>query len=229
LLYLELLQRDMLQGKLVRPNILLIIVDDLKPVLGCYGDKLARTPNIDQLARSAYSFGNNHCQQALSSPSRSSFLTGKRPDYLMVWEVTTKLRYMIPNIVTMPQYFKHNGYETAAIGKVFDPRSVDADHDSVSWSIPYENTRSSAPQGDKWVFAQYPVSTESADIHDSLTLDGQILLKGLRQLNQFSETGKPFFLAIGFNKPNLPFVAPQKYWDLYNRDHIRVPAFQEYA
>lgn len=212
-----------------KPNILFITIDDLKPALGCYGDKFAKTPQMDQLAKSAFVFKNNYCQQAVCSSSRASFLTGKRPDYTMVWGMNTLLRNMISNIVTLPQLFKENGYKTAAIGKVFDSRSVDQWHDSLSWSIPYQQNQKINPKGDGWVFAKESLTTEAPDIDDSRTLDGEILADGIRQLNQFAKNENPFFLAIGFQKPHLPFIAPKKYWDLYNRNLIKVPDFQEQA
>lgn len=120
-----------------KTNVLFIVVDDLKPILGCYGDELVKTPNIDRLAKDGVVFTNAYCQQAVCGPSRASFLTGMRPDYTGIWDLATHMRDVNPNILSMPQYFKQNGYETAGIGKVFDPRCVDKNLDEPSWSIPF--------------------------------------------------------------------------------------------
>lgn len=120
-----------------KPNVLFIIVDDLKPILGCYGDPFVKTPNIDRFAKEGVIFTNTYCQQAVCGPSRASFLTGMRPDYTGVWDLETEMRNINPEILSMPQFFKQNGYITAGIGKVFDSRSVDENIDKPSWSIPF--------------------------------------------------------------------------------------------
>jgi iduronate 2-sulfatase len=123
---------------LYKSNVLFIAVDDLKPMLKCYGENHMVTPNIDRLAKMGTIFMNNYCQQAVCAPTRASLLTGQRPDYTRVWDLKTLIRDMNPTIMTLPQYFKENGYATTGIGKVFDPRSVDKETDAISWSIPYD-------------------------------------------------------------------------------------------
>lgn len=123
------------------PNVLFIAVDDLKPSIRAFGDRIAITPNLDFLARESSIFLNNHTQMAICSPSRVSLLTGLRPDYTQVWDLKTKMRDKNPDVITLPQYFKSNGYETVATGKVFDPRGVDNSYDNVSWTIPYLQKR----------------------------------------------------------------------------------------
>ena len=120
-----------------RPNILFIAVDDLKPTIGAYEDEIAITPNLDKLSENATTFHNNHTQQAICGPARASIMTGKRPDYTKVWDLKTKMRDMVPDIVTIPQFFKNNGYETIGLGKIFDPRCVDQFRDKPSWTVPY--------------------------------------------------------------------------------------------
>lgn len=120
-----------------RPNVLFIAVDDMKPILGCYGEKLIKTPNIDRIASKGTVFLLNYCQQAVCGPTRASLMTGKRPDYTKIWDLKTRMRDMNPDILTMPQYFAQQGYTTTAIGKIYDPRCVDADIDKPSWSIPF--------------------------------------------------------------------------------------------
>ena len=120
-----------------KPNILFIAIDDLKPTIGAYEDTLAITPHMDAIAKNGTTFLNNHTQQAICGPSRASLLTGKRPDYTKVWNLKTKMRDVNPDILTIPQYFKQNGYETIGVGKIYDPRCVDSYRDKPSWSIPH--------------------------------------------------------------------------------------------
>jgi iduronate 2-sulfatase len=124
-----------------QPNVLFIAVDDLKPMLGCYGDDMVKSPNIDRLASQGTVFLNNQCQQAVCGPSRASLMTGMRPDSTKVYDLKTKMRDMNPDLVSLPEYFKNNGYETTGMGKVYDPRCVDGRkfNDKPSWSIPFQN------------------------------------------------------------------------------------------
>jgi len=246
-------------------NVLLIVVDDLKPVLGCYGSETILTPNMDRLATEGVLFQNNYCQKAVSGPSRSSLLTGKRPDHIQVWNMSSLIRDVNPDIITLPQYFKNNGYETAGIGKVFDPRNVDSGHDAISWTIPYTaNWKLPLAEGyEDILFGSYQSqavrdsvayyydraadlgltgsaaedyvkdhvkpSVESAPVPDDAYREGAFANEAIRLLNEFSGGTKPFFLAVGFKKPHLPFVAPQKYWDMYNREEMPLANFQSKA
>ncbi len=123
-----------------KPNILFIAIDDLKPILGCYGNTLIKTPNIDRLAKMGTVFMSNYVQQAVCGPTRASLMTGKRPDYTKVWDLKTKMRDINPTILSLPQYFITQGYTTQGIGKVYDVRCVDKDIDKPSWSVPYYKT-----------------------------------------------------------------------------------------
>jgi len=123
-----------------KPNILFIAIDDLKPVIGAYGNKMIKTPNIDRLARRGTVFLSNYCQQAICGPTRASILTGMRPDMTKIWDLKAKIREVSPDIVTLPQYLITQGYSTQGIGKVFDPRNVDEQNDQKSWSVPYHKT-----------------------------------------------------------------------------------------
>ena len=208
-------------------NILFIAVDDLKPMLGCYGDTFIQTPNIDRLAATGFVFQNNQCQQAVCAPSRASLLTGKRPDYTEVWDLKTLIRDKNPDIVTMPQYFKQLGYQTAAVGKIFDYRSVDHGADSVSWTYKFINVKNTSPIGGGYIFEKRRVSTEAPDVDDSVTIDGQVVKQTIAYLKKFAKEDKPFFMAAGFFKPHLPFVAPKKYWDMYQRSDFHLPDYQK--
>jgi hypothetical protein len=123
-----------------KPNVLFIAIDDLKPILGCYGDSIIKTPNIDRLAAMGTVFLNNYCQQAVCGPTRASLMTGKRPDYTKVWDLKTPMRNVNPDILSIPQYFASQGYSTQGLGKVYDPRDVDKDNDKPSWTVPYYKT-----------------------------------------------------------------------------------------
>ena len=208
-------------------NILFIAVDDLKPLMGAYGNKDVSTPNIDKLAANGFVMQNNHCQQAVCGPSRASILTGKRPDFTQIWDLKTQIRDKNPNIVTMPQYFKQNGYETAAVGKIFDFRSVDKGNDSISWTYPYFNFKHKSEIGREYIKNKERVSYEIVNVPDSLTADGEVVRRTVKQLRKFAKGDKPFFMATGFYKPHLPFVAPKKYYDMYPIDSIKLPNYRK--
>ena len=140
------------QGQL---NVLFIAVDDMKPTLGCYDDDMAITPNIDRLAENGVVFLNAHCQWSVCGPSRASLTSSLMPEETGVTGFRP-LRCVLPDIITLPQHFKNSGYETAAIGKIHDPRTVgdinygasnpctaqtlngSTTDDVLSWSIPYD-------------------------------------------------------------------------------------------
>ena len=126
-----------------KPNILFIAVDDLKPLLGCYGNTIVKTPNIDRLAKMATVFNKNYCQQAICGPTRASLMTGSRPDVTKIWNLTTQMRDVNPDIVTLPQYLITQGYTTSGIGKIYHPSSAIGSVDPVSWSIPYLKSKES--------------------------------------------------------------------------------------
>ena len=123
-----------------KPNILFIAIDDLKPILGCYGNTMVKTPNIDRLAKMGTVFMSNYVQQAVCGPTRASLMTGKRPDYTKVWDLKTRMRDINANILSLPQHLITQGYTTQGIGKVYDQRCVDKELDKPSWSVPYYKT-----------------------------------------------------------------------------------------
>jgi len=234
--------------QLAKPNILFIAVDDLKPILGCYGNTLIKTPNIDRLAKIATVFNGNYCQQAVCGPTRASLMTGRRPDVTKIWDLKTQMRDMNPDIITLPQYLISQGYETSGIGKIFHATSAINGNDPVSWSIPYLKLKESdfpanigAPKGNYQLPATKALlasgnakkikgpATESADVPDNAYNDGVNALLAKDQIIALSKKDKPFFMAVGFSKPHLPFVAPKKYWDLYKREEMPIAAFQEHS
>ncbi len=253
-----------LNAQVPKMNVLFIAVDDLKPILGCYGDKLVKTPNIDKLAKQGTVFLQNYCQLAVCGPTRASLMTGMRPDYTKVWDLKTKMRDVNPNILSIPQYFISKGYQTAGIGKIYDPRCVDDELDQPSWSVPYYkrsekyiSAKTGKPESGyqlpetKALFVKYSKegqdkglkgkdlsdyvakfikpSVECADVPDNAYNDGSNALYAKDILKQFANDGKPFFFAVGFSKPHLPFVAPKKYWDMYKRDKMPIAPYQQKA
>jgi iduronate 2-sulfatase len=249
-----------------KPNILFIAVDDLKPILGCYGDKLVKTPNIDRLAKMGTVFQRNYCQQAVCGPTRASIMTGKRPDNTGVWDLKTRMRDVNPDILSLPQYLISQGYSTQGIGKIYDSRCVDKKMDAPSWSVPYYNyfkteeryypnelgaplngqyqspeskelavkfTKEARDKGmnekeiEDYVSKSVKPAVECIDVPDNAYNDGANAARALEILEKLKSDDKPFFFAVGFSKPHLPFVSPKKYWDLYKREDMPVAPFQE--
>jgi iduronate 2-sulfatase len=213
-----------------KPNILFIAVDDLKPWVSAYGDHHAKTPGMDRLAREGIVFQNSYCQQAICAATRASLLLGVRPDKTRIWDLVTDFRQVNPNSITLPQYFKSNGYETAGMGKIYHISSTGPGHDAPSWSVPYRD-----PKTKTYALASESnargkgAATECADVPDDTYHDGKMTGMAINLMDSLSKNKKPFFLAVGFLKPHLPFVAPKKYWDLYKRDEFEIAKFQKKA
>ncbi len=245
------------QGKTQKPNILFIAIDDLKPMLGSYGDKDIISPNIDALAAQSVQFNNAYCQQAVCAVSRVSLFSGLRPDQTKVWDLKTNMRDVNPDVVTLPQYFKQQGYETVGLGKLMHGAK---NNDPLSWTIPYKEDkhlnysedykypangkyqakeihkayRQSRNQKMGWKETNRYLkklglspSVECLDIPDGAYEDGAVANAGIELLDELSNKDKPFFLALGFHKPHLPFAAPKKYWDMYERHDIQLAPYQE--
>jgi len=219
--------------KAKKPNVLFIAIDDLRPMLGCYGDQTAVTPNINRLAKQGMVFDHAYCQQAVCNPSRASLITGLRPDTIRVWDLKAHFRDTLPDVVTLPQYFKENGYHCRSIGKILHGNGPPA-KDPPSWSEEslHDTTREAS--------GRYALpknlageglkrdSNESADVPDSYYIDGIVCRDALKALRTLKGGRQPFFLAVGFRKPHLPFCAPKKYWDYYKRDKIPLPVSDEH-
>jgi arylsulfatase A-like enzyme len=218
-----------------RMNVLFIAVDDLKPALACAGDPHAKTPNIDRLANRGTVFTHAYCQQAVCSPSRSSLMTGRRPDSTKVYDLVTHFRKALPDAVTISQHFKNHGYFAHGIGKIFHGGY----NDEPSWSVPWESSKAFGfgPNGRKVLAdekakvkaANGDVSkvrglpTEAPDVPDEELNDGWLAKRAGEILNDRKGKAEPVFLAVGFQKPHLPFVAPKKYWDLYDPKALPMP------
>ena len=211
-------------GRSEKPNVLFIAVDDLKPILGCYGDADAITPNIDRLASRGTVFLNAHCQWPVCGPTRASLMTSLRPEAVGVMDLKTSMRAKNPDVLTLPQHFKNNGYATAGAGKIYDPRCVDDKKtlDEPSWSVPFAKIPLQ-----KIKFKSEKRFALGPDVRDDELTDGQIALSGLKFMRKFSKSDQPFFLAVGFKKPHLPFIAPKKYWDMYQREQFALASHRD--
>jgi iduronate 2-sulfatase len=235
-----------------RMNVLFFFIDDLRPELHCFGADYIHSPNIDKLAETGVRFERNYCQYAICGPSRASLLTGLRPDTLKIEDIDTYFRRTVPDVVTLPQLFKANGYTAIYLGKVFHPKQED---DAHSWS---QSPRSAAfpfldaeghvtrvPPGGKMpgeyqlaqsreivrqrrqaALSKYTLhdseglmtgpAIEEADAPDDAYIDGRTAAAAIATLRDLQGRRQPFFLGVGFRKPHLPFVAPKRYFDLYD-------------
>lgn len=235
-----------------RPNVLFIAVDDLRPELGCYGRDYIKSPNIDRLAARGLVFHRAYCQQAVCSPTRSSLMTGMRPDTTRVWDLFTHFRAALPEVVTLGQHFKNHGYFVQGMGKIYHG-TLD---DPATWSVPWQ-TPKAPPYGlpENLVLNQRQFETEpdeapaprtapvnaansvgpaasrrnsrgpafeGADVSDDTFQDGKVAALAVSTLQELSRREEPFFLAVGFIRPHLPFVSPRKYWDLYDPAKIEL-------
>jgi arylsulfatase A-like enzyme len=231
-----------------RPNILFIIVDDLRPELGCYGNTEIKTPNIDRLAREGLVFTQAYSQAAACAPSRASAMLGMRPDTTRVWSLGEKFREINPSAVTIPQHFSEFGYHTVSMGKIFHnhmpdrvsfdepnlrpaayntPELIDRDPESFyhDEAIKEEHARVREERlkenpnayAGGWAYGR---ATESFDAPDNVFYDGAQTELALETMKRLKDGNQPFFLALGYYRPHLPFVAPKKYWDLYDQDNI---------
>jgi arylsulfatase A-like enzyme len=246
-------------------NVLFIPVDDLRPLLNVYGedDPLkpitingeSGTPNFDRLAASGVTFLNAHCQQAICTASRVSFLTGLRPDTTRNWNLESKFRDIMPNVVTLPQHFSDNGYKTYGVGKIFhgqtnsqqdDDHSTGVDSWNEGWQNPsngrfnfYErggnpnvwNTWDKAAMSNSSSVSATDVGEYKRDgvtkIEDSDYKDGYAADLAIEKIAEYAISGEPFFLGLGFQKPHLPFNAPKDYWDLYDPNAIDMSYYKE--
>ena len=226
-----------------KPNVLFIAVDDLRPQLGCYGTDWIKSPHIDALAAKGMRFDRAYCQQAVCSPSRTSLLTGLRPDSTKVYDLETHFRDTVPDVVALPQCFAKHGYVTTGMGKIYHGSL----NDEKSWSLGYKYpkppglfyanpetqkditkrrkaARKAGYRGKQIRYHSMGPATECADIGDEEYRDGRVAELAVKTLAELKEGGKPFFLGVGFIKPHLPFNAPKRYWDLYKRDAVPLAA-----
>ena len=231
-----------------KPNVLFVSIDDLRPELGCYGNTEITTPHLDAFALRGMAFTRAYCQAAVCAPSRASVFTGLRPDTTRVWDLRGKFRKNLPDVVTIPQHFHKHGYYTVSMGKIFHnhmpdrvsfdepdlrpekyrtPEMIDREPESFYHDEELNRELAEVRQrrlkknpnayADGWAYGR---STESYDAPDSEFYDGAQTDLAIETLARLKQKQEPFFLALGYYRPHLPFVAPTKYWDLYDRESI---------
>jgi iduronate 2-sulfatase len=193
-------------------NFLFIVIDDLRAELGSYGSEYVKSPNIDALASKSIVYKNAYSQYAHCSPSRSSFLTGLRPDSTGIYNLDDHIRDVVPDVVTMPQLLKQHGYKSIGMGKIFHNNKNDEDswnefhNNFYGYYLDQQNLEIVNSTGKGPAF-------ESADVNDDKYKDGQMTKLAVSKLREFKDD--KFILSVGFIKPHLPFNAPKKYWDMY--------------
>lgn len=225
-------------GDISKPNILFIAVDDLRPELGCYGNEQIKSPEIDKLATEGLVFNRTYCQQPICMASRASLMSGLRPDTLQIYNCES-LEKDAPGILTLDQHFENNGYRIWASGKIYH-HGIDYDVQLGSDYIKAqteEQGRGYLAQESLKIVEEYDnwyqenrktagggrgPAYESPDVADNAYHDGKMTDMAIEQLANFKSGDEPFFMAVGYKKPHLPFNAPKKYWDLYDVNEIEM-------
>jgi len=213
--------READKGKIEKsqPNILFIAIDDLRPELGCYGNSIIKSPNIDRLAGGSVVFRRAYCNVPVSGASRACLLTGTRPTNYRFLSFDTWADRDYPEAITLPAHFRKNGYYSVGLSKVFHNMGDGNDAWDEEWRPTAQGTwRNYATTQNLTIDAETRrgMPFECADVSDTVYYDGKTAQKAIRYIRKFGKSDKPFFLAVGFLKPHLPFNAPKKYWDLYD-------------
>jgi len=234
------------------PNVLLILVDDLKPAIGCYGDPHARTPNIDRLISRGMRFDMAYCNQAVCAPSRFTLMLGSHSTSTGLYGLGSQLRDLVPNAVTLPQHFARHGYRTESLGKVFhighgnngDPASFSIPHfrDKVIEYLDEDSTDGGKLTREEALFTNQKLGQirslprgaafEHPVAKDSDYADGRVADETIKRLRaakrRRGDEGTPFFITAGFVRPHLPFSAPRRYWDLFDPKTLPMPGQQDH-
>jgi uncharacterized sulfatase len=215
-------------------NVLFIAVDDMNNDLGCYGQALASSPNIDRLAKQGVRFERAYCQFPLCSPSRSSLMTGLRPDTTRVFDLQYHFRTGMPEVVTLSQAFMNGGYYAARVGKIYhygNPGDIGTSglDDAPSWKEVVNPAGRDKTALEPEIINYTPKRGLGSAMSflgdktgkDEEHTDGKVATEAIRLLE--AHQGEPFFLAVGFYKPHTPYVAPQKYFDQHPLDKMTLP------
>lgn len=222
-----------LNGSLnAKPNVLFIAADDLSCALGCYGDPIAKTPNLDRLAATGTCFLNAYNQLPLCNPTRASVMTGLRPDTIKVYDLDRHFRDEVPDAVTLSQQFMKHGWWAGRVGKIYHynvPASIGTDgfDDPPSWQKTV-NPKGRDKTDESLIFNAEPhrkisaaLSWLAAEGRDEEQTDGMVATEAIKLMEEKRE--EPFFLAAGFFRPHTPYVAPKKYFDIYPLEDLRLP------
>jgi iduronate 2-sulfatase len=235
-----------------RPNILLILVDDLKPALGTYGDRTAITPNMDRLAQRGVRFDLAYANEAVCAPSRINLMSGARSTSSGIYNFGMNLRDYMPDAVTLPDYFLRAGYHTESMGKVYHIGHGTVG-DTAGWSVPHHKDKvieyvdpastGGAPTQEEALFEEIPLpggdpfafartlargaAWEMPDVADDAYADGRTAARATERLAALKQGKEPFFLAVGFARPHLPFSVPKRYWDMYDPARLPMPKFEQ--
>jgi arylsulfatase A-like enzyme len=215
-----------------QPNVLFIIVDDLRPELPVYGHEQVQAPHIDALAAEGVVFANAYANVPVCGASRASMMSGLRPTATRFVGFDARIDEDAPDVMPLHALLKANGYQTESLGKVLHHK----DDSPAGWSVPPWSALDDVPRHVATGFRNYQdpanitafkengigPATEAPDLDDDAYFDGQTASRAVAALERLALAEKPFFLAVGFVKPHLPFTAPRKYWDLYGRDDIRL-------
>jgi iduronate 2-sulfatase len=240
---------SVLAASAAKPNVLMILVDDLKPALGCYGDEAAVTPNLDAFAKTALRFDKAYCNTAVCAASRFNLMLATRSSTSGLYAFGKPLRDPYPDAITLPQYFIKHGYRAESLGKVYHIGHGNTG-DPKSWSVPHfkdfvieyaleestggELSREEAMFRNAWgnrPIKSFPrgAAWEAPEVEDDAYADGRVATETIKRLQAAAENpGQPFFIACGFARPHLPFVAPKKYWDLHDPAKLPMPEHEEY-
>ena len=206
-----------------KPNILFIAVDDLRPELNFYGANHIKSPNLDKLAGESLVFNRAYCNVPVCGASRASLLTGMRPTRNRFITARTSKDIEVPNVSSLPFLLKQNGYKTISNGKIYHHNNDDAKAWDEIWQADGLWSYALPESQEIRRNTQRGLPFEAAEVHDSVYRDGKLALKVIKDLNKLKASNQPFFLTMGLMKPHLPFTAPQKYWDLYDREDIELP------
>jgi len=199
-----------------RLNVLFIVADDLNNDLGCYGSPIVKSPNIDRLAAGGVRFDRAWCQYPVCNASRTSFLSGRRPDTTGIVDNSTPTRTHLKDAVMLPEHFRRNGYTTIKVGKIF--HTGDAFEDPRSWDTDIRETKVAKNPPASQILEKGEGVVLNAKDED--TWDGFVARKAAALMEQASRDGKPFFVATGFRRPHTPYIAPKKYFDLYPPENL---------